>query len=118
MLPSRRQKPRMAVRDVQREYPGHRAWVRGHACCVPGCKCGPIEAAHVRKGIPPEEAGGVGMKPHDKWVISLCQTHHAEQHRLGEPSFAGRYGLNLVGLAQEFYLRSPHRARMEEDAQP
>lgn len=88
--------------------PAHRAWVRRHHCCVPGCRQLPIECAHVRKGTD----GGIGLKPSDKWVISLCASHHAEQHRIGEARFEARYGVALRELALAFASRSPHRDRL------
>jgi hypothetical protein len=87
-----------------RVCPAHRAWVRRHRCSVPGCEAGPIECAHVRSGTD----GGQGLKPADKWTISLCRAHHAEQHRIGERAFEKKYGLDLYGLAQAFANRSPH----------
>ncbi len=54
------------------------------------------------------------MKPSDRWVISLCNTHHAEQHRLGEQTFAQKYDLDLLALAKEFGLRSPHRLKLSD----
>lgn len=64
----------------------------------------PIEAAHVRIGTD----GATAMKPSDRWVISLCQQHHAEQHSLGEAAFEKNYDLNLIDMAQDFALKSPH----------
>lgn len=90
-----------------RSFPGHRAWVRGHGCSVRGCESDSIECAHVRGGTD----GAAGLKPSDFWTVSLCTEHHAEQHRLGERSFARRYGLDLLVLAREFARRSPHRWR-------
>ena len=90
-----------------RSCPGHRAWVRRHGCSVPGCQRTPIECAHVRSGTD----GGVGLKPSDKWTISLCVFHHGEQHRIGEKAFERTYSLNLTALAEEFARRSPHWAR-------
>lgn len=86
----------------------HRAWVRKHHCSVPDCAWLPIECAHVRR----ETDGGIALKPSDRWVISLCTQHHAEQHRLGERTFERKYGLDLVELAQAFANRSPQRARL------
>lgn len=54
------------------------------------------------------------MKPSDRWCISLCKDCHAEQHRIGEVSFARKHGLNLVALCVEFVKRSPKRAMLEE----
>jgi hypothetical protein len=67
-----------------------------------------IECAHVRLGTD----GGVGLKPSDRWSISLCSVHHAEQHRLGEAIFEKRYGIDLVAIANEFAARSPQRSRI------
>ena len=104
-LPNRLHKERKL--PVERECPAHRAWVRRHHCCVPGCLNIPIECAHVRRGTD----GGVGLKPSDRWTVSLCTMHHAEQHRIGETSFESLYGLDLLGLAKAFTERSPHRDR-------
>jgi hypothetical protein len=102
-LPNRLQKERKVA--LERECSGHRAWVRRHHCCVPGCLNIPIECAHVRTGTD----GGVGLKPSDRWTVSLCSAHHAEQHRIGERRFERRYGLDLRVLAMNFALKSPHR---------
>jgi len=87
-----------------RECPAHRAWVRRHHCCVPGSLRLPIECAHVRRGTD----GGVGLKPLDRWTISLCRDHHVEQHHVGELAFEQRYGIDLRELAYLFARRSPH----------
>lgn len=105
-LPNRVQKERTPAAD--RNCPAHRAWVRRHHCCVPDCLNLPIECAHVRTGTD----GGVGLKPSDRWTVSLCSAHHAEQHRLGERRFAKVHGLDLSGLAAEFADRSPYRHRL------
>jgi hypothetical protein len=91
-----------------RTCPAHRAWVRRHHCCVPGCRQLPIECAHVRSGTD----GGTGLKPSDKWVISLCAFHHIEQHQIGEAGFERRYGLDLRELARAFAANSPYRHRL------
>lgn len=104
MLPSRLPS-KSAKAEPGRRSPAHRKWVRGHHCCVPGCKQMPIECAHVRNGTD----GGLGMKPSDRWTVSLCKDHHAEQHRIGEPQFEARYAISLKALAEEFFRKSPHR---------
>jgi hypothetical protein len=50
----------------------------------------------------------MGMKPSDKWTISLCDFHHREQHRIGEREFGRKHVIDLVAIAQEFSRRSPH----------
>ena len=95
-----------------RSCPGHRAWVRRHHCSVPGCKRLPIECAHVRSGT----NGGMALKPSDRWCLSLCTFHHAEQHRIGERRFETKHGICLADIAELFSQRSPHRRAL--DAQP
>jgi hypothetical protein len=55
----------------------------------------------------------MGMKPSDRWVVSLCEHHHREQHRLGERAFEEKHSLDLRELAVEFARRSPFRSRLE-----
>jgi hypothetical protein len=91
-----------------RECAAHRAWVRRHHCCVPGCLQRPIECAHVRRNTD----GGVALKPSDRWSISLCRDHHIEQHHAGELAFEQRYGIDLRELADLFTRRSPHGRKL------
>lgn len=86
-----------------RECPAHRAWVRRHHCCVPGCLGRPIECAHVRR----DTDGGVALKPSDCWSISLCRDHHLEQHQVGELAFERRYGVTYANWP--FYSPVDHR---------
>ena len=88
--------------DIGRRCPGHRAWVRGHACSACASTAA-IECAHVRGGTD----GGAGLKPSDKWAISLCRFHHFEQHQIGETIFAAKHDIVLLDLANEFAARSP-----------
>jgi len=111
-LPPKKKRDPMGVRVIEREYPGHRAWVRTHDCSI-ACRhdcSGPIECAHVRTGTD----GGTGIKPHDKWCLSLCQKAHREQHDIGEPAFEKKYGINMKAIAIEFAKTSPHRKKWEE----
>jgi len=103
--------PKIVVKraSLARSCPAHRAWVRKHHCSVPGCRALPIECAHVRQGT----KGGMGLKPSDRWVISLCSSHHREQHNLGEQAFEKKYGLDLVTLACAFAIRSPRKQQLE-----
>ena len=93
-----------------RRSPAHRAWVRGHACSACGTETA-IECAHVREGTD----GGMGIKPSDRWTISLCKDCHAEQHRIGEGPFERRHGINMKALAAEFFRKSPHRFKLDND---
>lgn len=100
--------PPAPVKKTSRTCAAHRAWVRRHRCCVRSCLGQPIECAHVRSGTD----GGLGLKPSDRWTISLCRSHHLEQHEIGETAFEARYELNLRELAGEFSRRSPYRVKM------
>ncbi len=88
-----------------RSFPAHRAWVRRHHCSVPKCTQIPVECAHVRSGTD----GGQGLKPSDRWTLSLCRVHHGEQHRIGEQAFQQLHQIDLLAIAEEFARRSPHR---------
>lgn len=105
LLPTRIKREK--AKSSARSCPAHRAWVRKHHCCVPGCMRWPIECAHVRRGTD----GGIALKPSDWWVVSLCSHHHQEQHRLGERGFELKYGLDLLELAVRFARLSPHHGR-------
>lgn len=96
--------PREKKTSSPRSSAAHRRWVARHRCSVPGCRNVGIECVHVRRGTD----GGMGLKPSDKWTVSLCQLHHAEQHQIGELSFERKYSLSLLDLAEEFARRSPH----------
>jgi hypothetical protein len=76
---------------------------------VPGCEQIPIECAHVRN----ETDGGIGIKPSDRWTISLCAFHHREQHEIGEVAFEARYSLDMAALAIEFASKSPHKLKLK-----
>ena len=95
-------------KSSSRTCAAHQAWVRRHRCSVPGCRGLPIECAHVRTGTD----GGMGLKPSDRWCISLCVAHHLEQHEIGEAAFEERYELDLRMLAREFAQRSPSRCKL------
>ena len=50
---------------------------------------------------------GKGQKPHDIFGVSLCRSHHDEQHHLGTRAFNRKYRVDLWALAAEFARRSP-----------
>jgi hypothetical protein len=103
-LPRKLKRAKMGVRTpLRRVWPRHRRWVKSHGCCVNGCPMTPIEFAHLRSAA----NAGMATKPHDAFGISLCRTHHGEQHRLGAARFAQKYQLDLWALAAEFARRSP-----------
>lgn len=90
-------------------WPRHRRFVRSHLCSVLGCANRPIEFAHYRTAA----NSGVGVKPHDRFGLSLCRAHHREQHVIGQPEFQRRYAIDMAALAEAFYARSPDKAMKE-----
>lgn len=106
-LPRRIPKPEKKA-DKGRRSPAHRKWVSGHACCACGSMTA-IECAHVRVGTD----GGTGMKPSDRWTISLCRQCHEEQHYIGEPSFEAKHKIDMKALAEAFFRASPHRSKLD-----
>jgi hypothetical protein len=109
-LPRRRKVSKSGIeRAPKRHWSRHEKWVRGHACCVPGCEQTPIEFAHLRSAA----NAGTGMKPHSAFGVSLCCYHHARQHAIGQAQFEREYGIDLWALAREFTRRSPDRAMKE-----
>ena len=102
----RRQKKKR-TREDPFIIPGHGQFVRGNICCVQNGDCnGGIEAHHVRKGIPKEDRGGIGKKPHDRWLVALCGYHHAEFHQTGHDTFQKKYGVILLHEAEITFARS------------
>jgi len=114
-LPARKKRQRMGVREPSRvSCPGHLKWTRGNVCCVSDkAPCyGRIHAHHVRLGA----HAGVGEKPGDDRVVSLCAVHHAELHDKGQRTFEKKYGVDLAGVAADNWRASEHgrkwRAKM------
>jgi len=62
-----------------------------------------VDFAHLRSAA----NAGKGQKPHDIFGVSLCRTHHNEQHQLGVEAFNKKYGIDLWALAAELARRSP-----------
>lgn len=116
MLLQRRKRARSGIeRAPSREFPSHRAWVRGFQCvCFKTGECeGSVEAAHLRLGVPASEAGGTGMKPHDKWTFAACQKHHLESHNIGEATFQRKYNIDLKSTCDRLARISPHRVKWQ-----
>lgn len=98
--------PKQRNRSERWRSQAHCNFVRSHECIVPGCERRPIEVAHIRNG----SDAGTGRKPSDFFTVSMCggpEGHHAEQHRIGETSFARKYAIDLHKLADEFAAASP-----------
>lgn len=104
LLPGRLKRPKLQVNPPPRKvWPRHRRWVKSHGCCVPHCNASSVDFAHLRSAT----NAGTGLKPHDGFGVSLCRTHHIEQHTLGTAGFDKKYGIDLWALAAEFVRRSP-----------
>jgi hypothetical protein len=110
MLPPRKKRYRLGIeRGPRRDFPVHRAFVKRHACCVPGCKNTDIDPAHVKT----RGAGGS-----DAQIVSLCREHHSEQHDIGIDTFQAKYKIDLVAIAAEFARRTTDRALRESLKEP
>ena len=70
---------------------------------MPDCNASFVDFAHLRSA----SNAGKGLKPHDVFGVSLCRTHHVEQHSFGVDAFDRKYGIDLWALAAEFARRSP-----------
>ncbi len=105
MLPAIRPKQlkKASTKGPQIRFPAHLRWVRVHVCSVPGCNEANTVAAHVRT----RTGGGMGKKPPDWWVISLCNACHFHQHNVGEGEFETVTDLDMRELAIEFAKASP-----------
>lgn len=105
MLPRKAKRSKMGVREPERRvFPTHRAFVRRHRCCVPGCAGAPIEFAHAKT----RGSGG-----HDAQGVSLCLAHHREQHTIGIETFQARYGIDLFAIAARFAATTTDKALRE-----
>jgi hypothetical protein len=104
MLPPKLKRAKMGLRvSPPRIWSKHRRWVKSHGCCALGCPAARVEFAHLRSAA----NAGTALKPHDMFGISLCRTHHDEQHRIGAAAFGRKYQVDLWALAAEFARRSP-----------
>jgi len=72
----------------------HLTFVRQLPCVVCG-RAAPSEAAHFRSG----SDGGAGMKPSDRYTLSLCRDCHALQHQFGELTFWSTIRIDPLNVA-------------------
>ena len=92
-----RGKPKPSLRSrVQ-----HLAFVRQLSCVACG-RAAPSDAAHVRTGTD----GGLGRKPGDRYVVPLCTTCHAKQHRVGELAFWSALRIDPLNVALRLWTVS------------
>ena len=79
----------------------HLAFVRRLSCVACG-KAAPSEAAHVRLGTD----AGVGIKPSDRYSVSLCTSCHELQHRFGELRFWSVLRIDPLSVALRLWTMS------------
>lgn len=77
-----------------------------------------VDVAHLRSVA---EGAGTGLKPHDRFTVSLCRRHHDEEEACGPDAFGDRHGIDLWAIAAELVRRSPDTQMrlsllMEEEA--
>lgn len=89
--------------------PGFLAFLRRQPCAVGPIGCdGPVEAAHIRYGLPGEPPTGLQRKPSDTRAVPLCRRHHREgpdsQHAANERVWWARHRIDPMRLAGELYV--------------
>lgn len=99
--------PKKPRRETRWRSQAHCSFVRSHACSNCGTMTA-IEAAHVRFG----SHTGMGQKPDDWRVVSLCKDCHTRQHMVGEQTFWK--GRDVELLLEAFVKASPKRAEIEQ----
>lgn len=109
-LPQRRKRVKSGIeRAPQRVWPRHRRFVKSRECCVPYCGSWSVDFAHIRSAA----NAGIALKPHDAFGVSLCRTHHREQHDIGQAAFEAKYAIDLSAIAGEFVrLSTDHKMRI------
>lgn len=91
-------------RDPRQRDNGYLAFLRRCACAI--CGSTPSDAAHLRFTNPAVGRinPGMGRKSHDRFAVSLCRTHHTEQHAEGnEPRWWASHGIDPGKLAASLY---------------
>jgi hypothetical protein len=102
-------------KDPRIEEPEHLAFIRELPCCVCGTNvC--VDAAHVRMSDArvAKNNPGVGQKPHDRWTVPLCRTHHNEQHLGNELWFWKEKGIDVIFLAMALHDNTGDHLRCEQ----
>lgn len=94
-----RRKPRVKVE-------AHLAFIRTLPSLIKGE--GLVEAAHIRfqSLSHGKRETGKSEKPHDWWVVPLCQSKHREQHGQNEKSFWLAYGIDPLVVAALLWVHS------------
>ena len=97
--------PRTVVRGKPKPDPRRRAQHLAFIRQLPCVACGkeaPSEAAHVRSG----SDGGAGIKPSDRYSVSLCTSCHALQHEFGELTFWSTLRIDPLNAALRLWAVS------------
>jgi len=84
-----------------RSHTKHLAFIRQLPCVACG-QAAPSEAAHVRSG----SDAGAGMKPSDRYSVSLCTCCHALQHQFGELRFWSVLRIDPLNVALRLWTLS------------
>lgn len=84
-----------------RRHVNHLTFVRQLPCVACG-KAAPSETAHVRSG----SDGGTGIKPSDRYSLSLCTSCHALQHEFGELRFWSALRIDPLNVALRLWTVS------------
>jgi hypothetical protein len=56
---------------------------------------------------------GIGLKPHDSFGVPMCDFHHLDQHRIGQPAFQIRHHIDLFTTAAAYFRNSPDHKMKE-----
>ncbi len=94
----------------------HLERIRKMPCLICGFDCG-CEAAHVRYSdlTVAKPMSGLGMKPHDWFVVPLCSEHHRQQTNHGnEREWWRLTNIDPVKVALMLYVEGQDFERAEQ----
>lgn len=108
MLQRRKPKRSGIERAPERAWRRHETWIRGFTCVAfkadaSTCEGRKVECCHYRTAA----NSGTGIKPGSWSTFPACSEHHAEQHRIGQPAFERKYGVNLITECRRLARISP-----------
>lgn len=105
MLPRRKHPKSGIARAPERRWRRHEQFVRGFVCIAfKTGECSPrIQCCHWRSAA----NSGTGLKPAAWETWPGCETHHAEQHLIGQKAFELKYGLDCAKEAARLARMSP-----------
>lgn len=99
------------MKDPRKENEAHLAFIRKLPCLITGAQptVKVIEACHIRYSsiAHGKRETGKAEKPHDWWVVPLCQEKHREQHAMGdERLFWAKYQIDPLIVAPLLWVHS------------